>query len=449
MSKYQEIFNILDQVPTTQLRRTTYTATLGNGQGALLVYRADGSRDPGKVWATVIPLGVCAVRCRKVPEKYGLPVIVGYGRDGFLEVVGEDGERAIIFTGNRGASVGNHRWTHDLLGSDPDFVRGLRLMPLLVSPTDPPSLSVYVHECHYTYGGTQQYWPGGSYDLTAVVPSTSSNQVPVIVCLDPATNTIAHVAGTEITPLIPGPSSQPFTGADVAAIDASAYERLVAIRLYTGQTQIVWPDWIADVRPWMSFELATRWDDLRVEPTARTSGTNAPSFEQWADDSGLGGTGTSRGVYLYSFDDAIEVQEKEIFFTMQMPHSWVGTPIHLHVHWLGNADDTTAAPRWGCEYAWQDIGQVFGATNTIYTDGSNYTDVGTDADIVAGKHYIGKFSAITPGSSADNISSILVGRIFRNSSNAADTYDAASNKCGLLYIDAHYENSIGSATEYT
>ena len=42
------------------------------------------------------------------------------------------------------------------------------------------------------------------------------------------------------------------------------------------------------------------WDDLRVEPVARTTGANAPKFEKWYDDA----AGTSRGVYLYSFDDA-------------------------------------------------------------------------------------------------------------------------------------------------
>lgn len=194
---------------------------------------------------------------------------------------------------------------------------------------------------------------------------------------------------------------------------------------------------------------ATAWEDLRIEPTARTAGTNAPTFEKWYDDSG----GTSRGVYLYSFDDAITNNEKEVHFTMQMPHAWAGTAIGMHVHWVGAVADTTAAPIWGLEYAWKDIGQVFGDTTIVYTDGSNYTDVGTDADITAHKHYISKFTAITPGTSADGISSILVGRLFRFSGDATDTYNEATApgaKCGLLYIDAHFEvNTFGSNTEYS
>jgi hypothetical protein len=188
---------------------------------------------------------------------------------------------------------------------------------------------------------------------------------------------------------------------------------------------------------------ARAWDDLRIEPVARTTGTNAPAFEKWFDDA----PGTSRGVYLYSFDDAVEIQEKEIFFTMQMPHDWaVGTDIHLHVHWIGNVDDTSATPRWGLEYAWKDIGQVFGDTTIIYAVGQ----VDGATDVTAFKHTITEFAALTPGATADGVSSILIGRIWRNSSNAADTYDAATNKCGLLYIDAHYErDGSGSIGEYT
>ncbi len=187
---------------------------------------------------------------------------------------------------------------------------------------------------------------------------------------------------------------------------------------------------------------AQPWDDIRVEPVARTTGTNAPSFEKWYDDSG----GTSRGVYLYSFDDASAGSEKEIFFTMQMPHTWNGGDVHLHVHWVGAVADTTATPRWGLEYAFKEPGAVFGDTVIVYATGNEQGDT----DITAHKHYITEFAAITPGSTADGLSSILIGRLFRNSSNAADTYNATGAKCGLLYIDAHYQIArIGSTDEYT
>jgi hypothetical protein len=71
------------------------------------------------------------------------------------------------------------------------------------------------------------------------------------------------------------------------------------------------------------------------------------------------------------------------------------------------------------------------------------------ADLVAATHYITEFAAITPTASQDGLSSILTCRLFRNSSNAADTYDIAANKCGLLYVDIHYQtDTLGSVGEY-
>jgi hypothetical protein len=195
----------------------------------------------------------------------------------------------------------------------------------------------------------------------------------------------------------------------------------------------------------------TFWDDLRVEPSARNTGANAPSFEKWASDAGLGSGGTTRGIYLYSFDDAVGGSEKELFFTMQMPHGWkLGTAIHLHVHWIGAVADTTAEPRWGLEYSWKDIGQTFGATESIvYTTVKLDSSGIYDPDVTAGKHYLSEFPDLVPGINANGISSILVGRLFRDSANAADTYNAVGAKCGLLYIDAHYEISTpGSDDEY-
>ncbi len=187
---------------------------------------------------------------------------------------------------------------------------------------------------------------------------------------------------------------------------------------------------------------AKPWTDLRVEPVARTTGANAPTFEKWYDDTG----GTSRGVYLYSFDDATAGSEKEIFFTMQMPHEWDQSTIHIHVHWIPAVSDTTATPRWGLEYIFKEPGAVFGDTVIIYATGN----VQSEADLTANKHYITDFADITPDSTQDGLSSILIGRLFRDSANAADTYNAVGAKCGLLYIDAHFQlNSIGSTDEYT
>lgn len=181
-----------------------------------------------------------------------------------------------------------------------------------------------------------------------------------------------------------------------------------------------------------------RWDDVRIEPVARTTGVNAPSFEKWMDDT----PGTSRGVYLYSFDKAATNNQKEIFFSLQMPHDWNGGEVHLHIHWVGDTSRTAEAPRWGLEYSMAGIGQVYADTVFDYVNNNEQAD----ANVTALRHYISEFAAIVPTSAQGGISAILAGRIFRQSGNAGDTY---TGKCGLLYIDAHYvRDSLGSVSEY-
>lgn len=191
---------------------------------------------------------------------------------------------------------------------------------------------------------------------------------------------------------------------------------------------------------------ATCYEDVRIEPVARSSGGNVPTFEKCLDDAG----GTSRGVYAYAFSDEIAGQEKELHFAFQMPHgARLTAPISPHVHWFGNNADTTASPRWGLEYAWSDIGSDYGDTTTVYTASGNVTPAGTETDVVAGRHYLSEFADITPSAAQDNLSSVLIGRLFRDSADAGDTYNVAGNKCYLLYIDFHVEMCrLGSRSEY-
>lgn len=186
---------------------------------------------------------------------------------------------------------------------------------------------------------------------------------------------------------------------------------------------------------------AKAWEDLRIEPSVRqAAGAGVPAFEKYFDDL----AGTSKGVYLYSFtDESVAGNEKEVFFTMQTPHQWAGTAISMHVHFVPAATVNASDIIWGLEYTWKDIGETYGDTTIVQ---SSTTLVPDDANITAGKHYLAEFADISPGSTADGLSSILIGRLFRNSSDGGDTY---TNKVGLLYIDAHYEvDSFGSNEEY-
>jgi hypothetical protein len=177
----------------------------------------------------------------------------------------------------------------------------------------------------------------------------------------------------------------------------------------------------------------TWFDDLRIEPTARGTGPKIPSYSSMIG-----------GIYAYEFDDTVLASEKEINFKMQLPYGWkTASAIHLHLHWV--AKSTTSAGqkvRWGLEYTKANINGVFGATTTIYaTDPVNPPSTTPTAMT----HYLTEFADIDM--STGTISNLILGRIFRNSSDVLDTY---TDSAYLIGIDAHIEyQTLGSASEYS
>jgi hypothetical protein len=176
---------------------------------------------------------------------------------------------------------------------------------------------------------------------------------------------------------------------------------------------------------------ATVWDDLRIEPIAKGTGSNNPSFANWAG-----------GISLYEFDNATAGSEKEVWFNVQMPHGWKeGSVVEPHIHWLPKTAGTAGqVVRWGLEYSKSAIGGTFSTTTTtVY----GTTIVGGGAITTANAHLLTDFASIDM--TGDTISTVLVCRLFRNSSDAADTYTGTA---GLLYIDWHVElDAMGSKTE--
>ena len=163
---------------------------------------------------------------------------------------------------------------------------------------------------------------------------------------------------------------------------------------------------------------ATVWEDLRISIVLRTSGGSSPVFQQ------LQGP-----LYAYKFSGTAL---NEIFFEMQMPHSWKeGSTVYPHVHWA-SAGSSTSGVTWGMDYEWKDIGEAFtGTTSNINSTAApgglkvhNISDLGS--------------SGITE--SDKGISSMIMCRLYR----AGDT-DANNDDCYLLAFDLHYEvNTIGS-----
>ena len=179
---------------------------------------------------------------------------------------------------------------------------------------------------------------------------------------------------------------------------------------------------------------ALAWDDLIIEPTSRLLSPETPLFRQFLNDGK-----DSRGVYLYHFD-GMKDYETELYFTVQMPHKWAHTPICPHVHWSPTITSQKGdCVVWGLEYSWTGIGQVFSDTRTIYAGEC------VDSYLIERKHYLSSFGSIKPIEDEFGLSSILVGRLFRNTKNSLDTYDYSA---ALLYIDIHYEiNRLGSEEE--
>lgn len=179
------------------------------------------------------------------------------------------------------------------------------------------------------------------------------------------------------------------------------------------------------------------WTDLRVATGATTrGGSKIPTWTKFKDN----GAG-SQGVFLEYFSASAE---QELFFTCQFGHDYAqGTDIHPHVHWIpnvnGGAGDVVS---WGLEYTWQTIGVTYG--NTAIISGNEHNP---DETLVAGRHYLTELGIID-GSGIDSVSSMIVGRIFRDATGALKT-DDYSGTAGLMEIDFHYKvDAPGSETEY-
>lgn len=158
--------------------------------------------------------------------------------------------------------------------------------------------------------------------------------------------------------------------------------------------------------------------------------SNTAGFEQWFDD----GAG-SRGVSLRSFtDESRPENEKEVTVAFRMPQDWDDGDAVILVQWVGDTAVSAAAPLWCFERVWREPGRPITATLLLTSDGVNYINEGsTDPDIAAATIYT---SALFISAYAGR-GSTIVGRLYRHSSDAGDTYDGG--KCGLLSVGFRYK----------
>ena len=106
----------------------------------------------------------------------------------------------------------------------------------------------------------------------------------------------------------------------------------------------------------------------------------------------------------------------------------------------------TGGIRFGLEYSWANVNDTFNNTTLIY--GQN-----TITLAVANVHHVTNFDLNSVGAPIDGISgtgkkisSMLICRIFRDTTNAFDTY---VGDLGILEIDFHFmQCGMGSAQEF-
>jgi hypothetical protein len=176
---------------------------------------------------------------------------------------------------------------------------------------------------------------------------------------------------------------------------------------------------------------ATQYEDLRIAGSAVRTGATAPTVAAF---------GPSGALYALRFDSG---QHDEVFFEIQMPHSWKeGTNIYPHVHWTP-VSATAGNVVWELDYSWANINGTFGAPTTITSDPT----------AAGGTAWVHKLSVLKDGGgnayidgTGMTLSSMLVCRLHRNAGAGSDTLAAGVN---FLEFDIHYEvDSFGSNSEY-
>lgn len=139
-------------------------------------------------------------------------------------------------------------------------------------------------------------------------------------------------------------------------------------------------------------------------------------------------------------DQALPGNQEELFFSVQVPHGYVEeSDITFYIHYAYMSDSVGEEAKFGIEYIWANQNELYGASSIIYRI---LTSTSNDAYY----HYWVGFPAID--GTGKTIGSILVCRVFRNSSSGDDTYTGGF--VALLGVDLICEvNTLGSTEKTT
>jgi hypothetical protein len=181
---------------------------------------------------------------------------------------------------------------------------------------------------------------------------------------------------------------------------------------------------------------STVWDDLMIPGFAvKTTGTSPPDFTTVFAGSG--------NIDYYAFDGGSLLEQ--VYFSVQMPHCWKeGSTIYPHVHFAptstNTGDTNERVVRFGLEYTWGQIGEAFAAPQAFNMDSAGFVP-----NTSLWKHLLCTNGTGIAGT-GKGLSSILMGRLYRNPADSVDTYP---QDVAFLSFDLHYEiDALGSEQEY-
>jgi hypothetical protein len=236
-------------------------AVLGRADNETVYFTdSNGVLHKDRVWVRYmngnVPTHEAAVRNGGVPAQVGLPIKIVTRNNVLVAIVDKYSGLAYQFTGGGGwFPIEPHAPTHYRLGTDPLYIDSLAFLPLLVRPSDPLAMTVYVEPGFYRYGGEWKVWQGGDTgSLAAYVPAVDDGTIHfLIIALDRSSNTLAIVDGGEVAGSgdILFPVDAVVTYADILAVSvASIYWPLAVVELSYGHTKIRPRDITYDLRLW-------------------------------------------------------------------------------------------------------------------------------------------------------------------------------------------------------
>lgn len=183
-------------------------------------------------------------------------------------------------------------------------------------------------------------------------------------------------------------------------IASSVYRYLQDLHQYSGLAKLNFP----------------LYDDLVVPATMmRADASSPPGFDAFQGN-----------VRAFAFDAATD---EYLHFIVQLPHGYIpGSDVQAYVQWAPS-DTDAGTVRWVIDYTWASVDASFAAPTSIAIE-----DAGSGT---AYQHQAASYGTDIAGD-AQGVSSVIIGRVYRNAGHVNDTYAADAF---LLSVGFHFVNA--------